>query len=91
MFQLYLLGFYYLKEAYFIYPDSGKIYFTEVWIRKLRQSYFACVSYIDKLIGDVLQGLKEAKLHKDTIVILLGDHGKCCNFKHTIMLCVLIG
>ncbi|CAG2117657.1 unnamed protein product, partial [Medioppia subpectinata] len=41
----------------------------------IRQSYYACVSYIDDLIGSVLQKLNDKHLASDTIVMLLGDHG----------------
>jgi iduronate 2-sulfatase len=41
----------------------------------LRQGYFACVSYVDALIGKLLDELKALELDKNTIVILWGDHG----------------
>jgi arylsulfatase A-like enzyme len=42
---------------------------------KLRQGYFACVSYIDAQIGKVLAELDTLGLADNTVVVLWGDHG----------------
>lgn len=41
----------------------------------LIHGYYACVSFIDKLLGDVLSELKRLDLDKNTAIILIGDHG----------------
>ena len=41
----------------------------------LRQGYFACVTYVDALIGKLLDELEALELDANTIVILWGDHG----------------
>ena len=41
----------------------------------LKQGYYACVTYVDKLIGEVLSQVEESGLGKNTIIVLLGDHG----------------
>jgi len=41
----------------------------------LRQGYFACVSYVDALVGKLLDELKQLDLDKNTIIVLWGDHG----------------
>ncbi len=43
--------------------------------RWLKHGYYACVSYTDALIGNVLNALEETGLAENTIVILWGDHG----------------
>ncbi len=43
--------------------------------RRVRQAYFACVSYIDAQIGRVLSELDRLGLGENTIVVLWGDHG----------------
>jgi len=43
--------------------------------KKLVHGYYASVSYIDSLVGKVLQQLERSGLSDDTIVFLLGDHG----------------
>lgn len=50
-------------------PDSEKFH------RIMKHGYLACVSYIDKLIGDVLNELKTLNLDKNTIIVFWGDHG----------------
>ena len=44
-------------------------------VRELRHGYYACVSYIDALIGKILLTLKETSLDGNTIICLWGDHG----------------
>lgn len=45
------------------------------YARSLRHGYFACVSYVDALLGEVMQKLKNEGLEENTIVVLWGDHG----------------
>ena len=45
------------------------------YLRELRHGYYACVSYVDAQIGMILNALKELDLAKNTIVLLMGDHG----------------
>jgi arylsulfatase A-like enzyme len=48
---------------------------SEEFRRMMKHGYYASVSYTDKLIGDVLQELKNLDLDENTIVVLWGDHG----------------
>ena len=41
----------------------------------MRHGYMACVSYTDKLVGDVMAELDRLGLADDTIVVIWGDHG----------------
>ncbi|MCH7225424.1 sulfatase [Haloferula sp. A504] len=43
--------------------------------RELIHGYAACVSYVDAMIGRVLDELEKLGLEDDTIVVLWGDHG----------------
>jgi arylsulfatase A-like enzyme len=45
------------------------------YYRRLHHGYYACVSYIDSLVGQLLDELERLELADDTIVILWGDHG----------------
>lgn len=54
-------------------PGSGPI--PDVNQRRVRQAYYACVSYIDAQIGRVLRELQQTGLSERTIVVLYGDHG----------------
>ena len=43
--------------------------------RRLIHAYYACVSYVDALIGNVLDALDKEGLRDNTIIILWGDNG----------------
>ena len=43
--------------------------------RMMRHGYMASVSYVDKLVGDVMAELERLDLADDTIVVVWGDHG----------------
>jgi arylsulfatase A-like enzyme len=43
--------------------------------KELLHGYYACVSYTDAQIGKVMAALKTNGLDKNTIIVLLGDHG----------------
>lgn len=43
--------------------------------KDLRRAYYASISYIDNLIGNVLQTLADLKFDSSTIVSFWGDHG----------------
>ena len=60
-------------EGYTDIPGDGKI--TEAKVRELRHGYYACVSYVDALVGRLLAELELLKLNSNTIVMLYGDHG----------------
>lgn len=47
----------------------------ESFHRRALHAYYACVSYIDALIGRILEELKVLRLDRNTIVVLWGDHG----------------
>lgn len=43
--------------------------------KELIHGYYACVSFLDAQIGELMKSLKALGLDKNTIVVLLGDHG----------------
>lgn len=47
----------------------------EAFQREAKHGYYACVSYIDAQVGMILDALEEFGLDKNTIVVVLGDHG----------------
>ncbi len=79
-------------RAYKDIPDTGKI--SDSKSRILKHGYYACISYIDALIGKLLSELKTLDLEKNTIVVLLGDNGyqlgehsmwiKHCNYETSL-------
>jgi arylsulfatase A-like enzyme len=55
--------------------SGGMDEWSEAYYRRLHHGYYACVSYIDSLVGRLLDELERLELAEDTIVILWGDHG----------------
>ena len=54
-------------------PWDGNI--SDELTMDLRQGYYACVSYIDSLLGDLLGDLDSQGLREDTIIVFWSDHG----------------
>ena len=55
-------------------PPLGEQVSDETAI-SLIHAYYATVSYVDALVGRILYKLKELELDKNTIVVLVSDHG----------------
>ena len=60
-------------EGYTDIPADGVL--STVKVRELRHGYYACVSYLDALIGRLLEQLAAQKLLKNTVIVFFGDHG----------------
>lgn len=43
--------------------------------RKLKHGYYASVSYVDALLGNLISHMKNIGIYENTIIILWGDHG----------------
>ncbi len=54
-------------------PQAGAV--PDSTAKQLIRGYYACVTYVDAMIGRVLEGLKANGMDQNTIVILWGDHG----------------
>ncbi|OEJ99014.1 hypothetical protein A8C32_07495 [Flavivirga aquatica] len=44
-------------------------------LRKYLQAYLACISFVDDQVGKVIKALKTSSFNKNTIVVLVSDHG----------------
>jgi len=60
-------------EGYTDIPKNGQLSTDKV--RELRHGYYACVSYVDALVGRLLDALTRQKLAENTVIVLWGDHG----------------
>ena len=60
-------------EGYTDIPKDGQI--APEQMRELRHGYYACVSYMDALVGRLLDELDRLKLAENTVIVLVGDHG----------------
>jgi choline-sulfatase len=49
---------------------------TEAQVRAARHAYYGAITYIDDLLGRLMEALRSAALAEDTIVILASDHGE---------------
>ncbi len=48
---------------------------SEEFHRMMVHGYYACASYVDQLVGDILNELKDLGLAENTIVVVWSDHG----------------
>ncbi len=60
-------------RAYVGVPKTGRL--PEAQAKTLIHGYYACVSYVDALVGRLLDELNRLGLRDNTVVILWGDHG----------------
>jgi iduronate 2-sulfatase len=44
-------------------------------VRLLRHGYYASVSYVDALLGDLFTHMKKIGIYENTIIVVWGDHG----------------
>jgi len=58
---------------YYGIPKKGPC--SDELARRLIHGYYACISYIDTMIGRLLDELDRLKLRDNTVIILWGDHG----------------
>lgn len=62
-------------SKYYKTSNYRNIYLSTEKSKELIHGYYACVSFIDDLVGMLLSKLNELKINKTTIVVLLSDHG----------------
>jgi iduronate 2-sulfatase len=60
-------------EGYRDIPERGPI--PEAKVAELRHGYYACVSYVDTLVGRLLDELDRLASRDNTVILLWGDHG----------------
>ena len=60
-------------RAYTGIPRQGGV--SDETARSLIHGYYATVSYVDALIGQIMTALTELELDQKTIIILVSDHG----------------
>jgi iduronate 2-sulfatase len=56
------------------HPASG-FRMQEDTARVLKQGYYASVSYVDALLGNLIEHMKSLDIYENTIIIVWGDHG----------------
>jgi arylsulfatase A-like enzyme len=62
-----------LRNMYGGVPKEGPV--SEELARTLIHGYYACVSYSDAMVGQILAELDRLEMRENTVIILWGDHG----------------
>ena len=62
-----------LINGYLGIPKKGDL--SKDLSKKLKHGYYATISYVDHLVGRIINTLEEEKLSENTIVIFVSDHG----------------
>ena len=62
-----------LINGYLGIPKKGDL--SEGLSKKLMHGYYATVSYVDHLVGKIINTLEEEDLSENTILIFVSDHG----------------
>ncbi|WDE98465.1 sulfatase [Lentisphaera profundi] len=57
------------------YSMKEKLPFSDAYKREITHGYYACVSFIDAQIGQLIDKLEELEIRDNTIICLWGDHG----------------
>ena len=63
------------QELKNLYHHKNLEYNSTAFHKEAIHGYYTCISYVDKLVGDLINRLEELELDKNTIVALVGDHG----------------
>jgi choline-sulfatase len=49
---------------------------TEEQVRVVRHAYYGAISYVDDIVGELIEVLKETGLYDNTVIMLTTDHGE---------------
>ena len=60
-------------NGYLRIPKKGDL--SKDLSKKLKHGYYATISYVDHLVGKIINTLEEEKLSENTIIIFVSDHG----------------
>ena len=55
--------------------DAPRFDITQQNVRDARRAYFANVSYLDEIIGGILETARACALDENTVIVFLSDHG----------------
>lgn len=65
-------------------PDVSSERFEESTLRRIIHHYYALCTFMDDLMGMVIQGLKQQGLYENTLIIFTTDHGSLLGEKGSI-------
>jgi arylsulfatase A-like enzyme len=64
-----------IKSQYEDTPNDFDVDIPDEQQKNLIRGYYACVSFIDQQIGNVIDELDKLGLRENTVIVLWGDHG----------------
>lgn len=67
-----------------------RLMMSEQDVLRMKNYYYACVSFVDYQVGRIIQALKDKGMYEDTMIIYTSDHGDMmgdyrCTGKRTMM------
>ncbi|MGB1369911.1 MAG: sulfatase-like hydrolase/transferase [Flavobacteriaceae bacterium] len=66
---------YITPEISYEISKNNRVILSDEFQKELIHGYYASTSFIDAQIGKIVDKLKETGLHKNTIIVIWGDHG----------------
>ena len=57
--------------------DSDKLGLSDLDLQRLKNFYYASLSFVDYQIGRILKTLKARGMYDDTLILFVSDHGEC--------------
>lgn len=57
--------------------DCERLGITTLAAKRLKNFYYACVSFVDYQVGRIIKTLKDRGMYDDTMIIFTSDHGEC--------------
>ena len=73
---------------------------ADYWARRIRQSYWAALTFTDENVGEVLHAARQTGLYTTSVIAFLGDHGfqlgdhnqwsKVTNWEHSLRIPLII-
>lgn len=57
--------------------DRDRLGISDIDSLKLKNFYYACVSFVDYQVSRIISALKERGMYDDTVILFTSDHGEC--------------
>lgn len=56
--------------------DCDRLGISPLALKRLKNYYYACVSFVDYQVGRIISALKERGMYDDTVIVFTADHGE---------------
>lgn len=61
-----------------------RLMMSEQDVLRLKNYYYACISFVDYQIGRIIKALKDKGMYEDTLIIFTSDHGEMIGDYHAL-------